>query len=252
MKKQLITVNGQNATSATWIRGGETLRLQIPEEIKTFKKLDLTLNILYEDDHLALIHKPAGILVSGNSFKTIANALQHNIQESSLHDACTPQPIHRLDYGTTGILLIGKTSSSIRSLNSKFENKTIVKTYYAVTIGKMNLKGRISTAVDTKTAQTDYEVLESVTSEKYGVLNLVKLNPKTGRRHQLRKHLSSIGHPILGDKDYGIDGLILKGKGIYLHAHALGFTHPSNEGYVCFVDSLPQKFKKLFNAAESL
>ena len=202
--------------------------------------------MLWEDDHLAVIHKPAGILVSGNRFKTIANALDQNLQKSSLPDATKPQPVHRLDYETTGVLLVGKTSSSIRALNKMFEEKAVRKTYYAITIGEMNDRGTITSAIDGKEAQTDYEVCESVTSPRFNKLNLVKLEPQTGRRHQLRKHLSGIGNPILGDKDYTPENLILKGKGIYLHAYSLQFTHPFTGKDAHVEAELPLRFTNIF------
>ncbi|WP_396591313.1 RluA family pseudouridine synthase [Allomuricauda sp. R78024] len=193
-----------------------------------------------------MIHKPAGILVSGNSFKTIAYALPQNIKPSKLSDATIPQPVHRLDYATTGVLLVGKTSSSIQALNKMFENKAVKKTYYAVTIGEMIPKGEISSKIDGKSAQSNYIITKSVPSKRFGKLNLVKLNPQTGRRHQLRKHLSSIGNPILGDKDYGIENLILKGKGLYLHAYSLKFVHPFTGEGIHMMDELPKRFKKIF------
>ena len=116
-------VNDSIATTATFISGGERISLSIPKEVSPTKKLVFQLKVFFEDDYMAVIHKPAGILVSGNSFKTIANALPQNIQPSKLPDATTPQPVHRLDYATTGILLVGKTSSSIRALNKMFEDK---------------------------------------------------------------------------------------------------------------------------------
>ncbi len=88
-----------------------------------------------------------------------------------------------------------------------------------------------------------------LTSERFAKLNLVRLNPKTGRRHQLRKHLSMIGNPILGDRDYGIENLILKGKGMYLHAYSLRFVHPFTQEEVSFIDELPKRFKKIFPSA---
>ena len=193
-----------------------------------------------------MIRKPAGILVSGNRFKTIANALAQNIKQSNLPDATTPQPVHRLDYPTTGILLVGKTRSSIRALNKMFEDNEIKKTYYAVTIGEMGLRRKIISKIDGKESQSNYTIKESVPSKKFGILNLVKLKPQTGRRHQLRKHLSSIGNPILGDKEYGIENLILNGKGLYLHAYSLKFTHPFTNKKVHIKDELPQRFKKIF------
>ena len=193
-----------------------------------------------------MIHKPAGILVSGNSFKTIVNALVQNIKASKLPDATKPQPVHRLDYATTGILLVGKTSSSIRALNKMFENKEVKKTYYAVTIGEMNAQGKITSEVDGKKSQSNYTLCESVPSVKFGILNLVHLEPQTGRRHQLREHLLHIGNPILGDKEYGIENLILNGKGLYLHAYSLNFIHPFTNKEVHLKDEFPQKFRKIF------
>lgn len=246
INKKFITVNNVIATSATLINGGECISLSIPEEVSPNKKLVFLLKVLFEDDHLAVIHKPAGILVSGNSFKTIANALAQNIQRSNLPDATKPQPVHRLDYATTGILLVGKTSSSIRALNRMFENKKVEKTYYAVTIGEMNDRGKITSEIDGKKSQTNYKLLETFSSKRFGKLNLVKLKPQTGRRHQLRKHLSSIDNPILGDKEYGIENLILSGKGLYLHAYSLNFIHPFTNKQVYLKDEFPQKFKKIF------
>lgn len=199
---------------------------------------------------MAIIHKPAGILVSGNSFKTVANALTQNISRSLLPDATTPQPVHRLDYATTGILLIGKTRSSIRALNKIFENRAVKKTYYAITIGEMNAVGPITSEIDGKKSKSNFTLCESVTSERFGKLNLVQLEPLTGRRHQLRKHLSHIGNPILGDKEYGIDNLILNGKGLYLHAYSLQFSHPFTKKEIYLKDELPKRFKKIFDHLE--
>jgi len=201
---------------------------------------------LFEDDHLAIIHKPAGILVSGNSFKTITNALSQNLKPSNLVDTTIPQPVHRLDYATTGVLLVGKTSSSIRALNKLFENRAIKKTYYAITIGNINNQGEIITEVDGKESHSNYTLCKSVTSERFSKLNLVRLEPETGRRHQLRKHLSSIGNPILGDKEYGFENLILHGKGLYLHAYSLKFTHPFTQEEIHQKSELPKNFKKIF------
>ncbi|MEM1216423.1 MAG: RluA family pseudouridine synthase [Bacteroidota bacterium] len=218
LKKNWITVNGQVASTATLIRGGERIQLTRPATTELKKKLYLDITVLYEDDYLVIIHKPAGVVVSGNTFRTVANALPQYLRPSTLTDAAQPQPVHRLDYGTTGVLLIGKTSSAIRKLNQLFEQKEIQKTYYAVTIGKMEEKGTLDGPIDGKAARSEYERCATVASARFTQLNLVKLYPQTGRRHQLRKHLARSGHPILGDKDYSQAGLVLRGKGIYLHA----------------------------------
>ena len=241
-------VNDAIATTATLINGGECISISIPKEVSPNKKLVFQLKVLFEDDYFAVIHKPAGILVSGNSFKTVANALAQNIQRSNLPDATKPQPVHRIDYATTGILLVGKTSSSIRALNKIFEDKKVEKTYYAVTIGEMKDRGEITSEIEGKKSQSNYKLIESVSSKRFGKLNLVKLKPQTGRRHQLRKHLSGIDNPILGDKEYGIDNLILGGKGLYLHAYSLDFVHPFTNKRIYFKDEIPQKFKKIFSS----
>ncbi len=248
LKKQLITVNDRIATTATFINGGEQITLSTSEETSAKKKLTFPLKVLFEDEYLAAIYKSAGILVSGNRFKTIANALAQNIKRSNLPDATAPQPVHRLDFATTGILLVGKTSSSIQSLNKLFENRAVKKTYYAVTIGEMNTQGKITTEVDGKESQSNYTLCESVLSKRFSQLNLLKLEPLTGRRHQLRKHLSSIANPILGDKEYGKEPLILNGKGLYLHAFSLKFIHPFTHQEVHLKDELPERFRKIFKA----
>lgn len=225
--------------------GGEIVQISIPE-LKDSKAFELRLNVLYEDEHLAIINKPAGISVSGNKFKTIANALAGSLKQSTRKDAVHPQPVHRLDYPTTGLLLIGKTSHSIRALNEMFESKRIEKTYFAIAIGEMNSEGLIASEIEGKKSQTQFNLIESVPSERFKHLNFLKLNPKTGRRHQIRIHLSSLGNPILGDQTYGKDGLILKGKGLYLHAGSLKFIHPFTNQIIHQESDLPAKFLKIF------
>jgi 23S rRNA pseudouridine1911/1915/1917 synthase len=246
IKKGYVTVNGNLASTAVFINGGEEIKLEIPVEKQQKKKLVFPLKVLFEDDYIAAIHKPAGILVSGNGFYTISNALEQNLRKSANEDATIPQPVHRLDYATTGVLLIGKTNKSIRLLNQMFEQKAVAKTYYAICIGHMEHNGLIDVDIDGKNALTQYTVVESVKSERFEWLNLVKLDPKTGRRHQLRKHLSSIGNPILGDKDYGKEGLILKGKGMYLHARSVEFIHPFSGEKLQIESPFSKRFLKIF------
>lgn len=244
IKKKLLLVNDQECSTGLFIHGGEKITLL--EEQKKHKPFDLNLHVLFEDEYLAVIDKPAGVSVSGNSFVTIDNALSRNLKKSNLSDAVKPRPVHRLDYPTSGALLIGKTSNSIQKLNDLFELKKVDKTYYAITIGKMNSKGEISIPVDEKEASSIYQVIQTVSSDRFDFLNLVKLSPQTGRRHQLRKHLSGIGNPILGDKEYGKQDLILKGKGLYLHAHTLKFQHPFTKQIIEITSTLPKKFQKIF------
>lgn len=246
IKKGLVLVNGKTATTALYIKGGETIELLQSKESLHKKHFNFPLEILFEDDYLAVIYKPAGILVSGNSFATIDNALVQNLQKSTLPNATRPRPVHRLDYPTSGLLLIGKTTTSITALNQLFEKKEIQKTYHAICIGKMEQNGKIDLPIDNKEAFTFFETLQTVESKRFDFLNLVKLHPKTGRKHQLRKHLFAIRNPILGDKDYFFENKILNGKGLYLHASTLTFTHPFSKEKITITKEIPKKFKKIF------
>ncbi|WGH75857.1 RluA family pseudouridine synthase [Tenacibaculum tangerinum] len=246
IKKGFVKVNGKTATTALYINEGDTIHLYESEQKNEGKQFNFPLEILFEDIYLAVIYKPAGILVSGNSFATIDNALIQNLQKSALTDATRPRPVHRLDYPTSGLLLIGKTTESIIALNQLFEKKEIQKTYYAICIGKMEKNGEIDFSIDDKNAFTSFEVIQTIKSPRFDFLNLVKLYPKTGRKHQLRKHLFAIGNPILGDKEYFLEDKILKGKGLFLHASSLSFTHPFTKEKIIITKELPKKFKKLF------
>ncbi len=247
VKKEIIFIDGILATTSKYIVGREKIELYQLTTENTFKRLKLDIEVLFEDDDLAIVYKPAGVLVSGNKFVTIANALTQNLIKSSKANAVKPQPIHRLDYPTSGVLLVGKTSTAILELSNLFKNKKITKTYFAVTVGKMNSKGNINLKIDNKEAITDYEVQESVPSNRFDFLNLVKLLPKTGRKHQLRIHLSSIKNQILGDKEHGDESLMLNGKGLYLHAYSLKFIHPFTKETVFVSKQLPKKFTKIFS-----
>ena len=246
IKKNLILIDDELATTSKYISGGEKIALLENEEIESFTRLKLDLEVSYEDDYLAIIYKPSGILVSGNKFVTIANALAQNLKKSNQIDAVKPQPVHRLDYPTSGLLLVGKTSTSIQKLSELFQKKEIQKTYFAISIGKMCSGGVINLKIDNKNASTNFEVLQSVKSERFEFLNLVELSPKTGRKHQIRKHLAKIGHQILGDKIYGIDSLKLKGNGLYLHAATISFLHPFTKEKISVSKEIPKKFLKIF------
>ena len=247
IKKGLIFVDGKQASTGLFIKGNEKIVLYEEEQHRaTNKHFDLTLEVLYEDTYLAVIYKPSGILVSGNSFATINNALPFNLKKSDRSDATYPRPIHRLDYPTSGVLVIGKTSASIIALNKLFAAKKVQKTYHAITIGTLPKNGEINEPIDSKKALTKFSVLQSVASSRFQQLNLVKLEPSTGRKHQLRKHLFSLQSPILGDKTYYLENLILKGNGLYLHASSIEFVHPFTQKIISISSKLPKKFQRIF------
>lgn len=246
IKKGLVQVNAEKGFTGTYIRGGEVLEL-FPDVRRHRPLITLTLPVLFEDDHLAVIHKPAGILVSGPKRFTVENALAHNLTRSVAMDAMAhPLPVHRLDYPTTGALLVAKTASALRALKDDFEQQRIKKEYLAVVSGFPASHGRIDALVDDKASLSEFERITFITSERYQRLNLLKLQPQTGRKHQLRQHLARIGCPIFGDLKYGKQGLISRSNGLYLHAASLEFTHPVENSTLVVDAPWPKKFIKLF------
>ncbi len=252
IKKGAISINGKLATTAHWVKPGQLLTFH---EIPLVKKrqLEMPLKVILEDDHLAVINKPAGIPVSGNQFRTIENALVYNLKPSSQKDCLSwPRPVHRLDALTCGLLLIAKTSKASVALNKQFQEKTIFKQYIAIVSGKAHEEGYLDQPIDQKQAFTAYKCLLKHRSIKNDWLSMLSVYPKTGRTHQIRIHLSQVGHPILGDKLYGIEGNIKRGKGLFLCAVALSFEHPFNGNSVNVEIDPPPKFLKTMLREESM
>lgn len=245
LSKKLVYVNGTLVNSSYVLKQGD--RIEIKENEVRRKVYELQLEVLLEEEEFAVIHKPAGIEVSGNKFKTIENALPFNLTLSRCKDALSqPQAIHRLDYPTSGLLVIGKTKRAVQVLNKQFEEKKVNKIYHAITIGKMPPKEDVTTSVDGKDSKSTFKVLETISSERFQFLNLVELSPITGRRHQLRVHMASLNTPILGDQEYGIENKILKGKGLYLQASEITFLHPTMKEKIELKIPLANKFTKIF------
>ncbi|MDB4335054.1 RluA family pseudouridine synthase [bacterium] len=248
IKSGLIYIDGKQGYTGDYITGGEVLDLYMSEEIIKRPNVDIDIEVLYEDDYLAVVNKPAGIEVSGNKRRTLENALQGNLQKSESEDALDyPEPIHRLDFPTSGVLLIGKTRLSVIALNKLFECKQVEKIYFAIAIGEMPSDGVIAEDIEGKPSETKYEVVDKVASERFEFLNLVKLLPLTGRRHQLRIHLSGMGNSILGDSVYSPEELLLKGKGLFLHAAELTFIHPQTNKQITILAKTPNKFHRILH-----
>ena len=247
IEKGLVKVNGDVSFTGRYISGGEVIELYKKEETDRAPIVKMQLEVLYEDDYIAIVNKPAGIVVSGNKKHTLVNALPYNLKKSNQKDVLPrPQPAHRLDFPTSGVLLVGKTANTLTALNDLFRDREIKKVYQTITQGKMkNLEGKLETTIKGKAAISHYKVLQEIPSPKFDQLNLVELSPETGRRHQLRIHMSELGTPILGDKTYGIEGKVMQGKGLYLHALSLSFDHPITKEKIEATTPLPAKFEKL-------
>jgi len=242
IKRGEILINSNKSEQGEWVKTGQVISL-IDLQNKPPKIFELKLEIVFEDDHLAVINKPASISVSGNKYKTIVNALPFNLKTSKSDDALKwPLPVHRLDYPTSGLLLIAKTRSAQIQLGKQFEKRQVKKVYRAIIAGDIPKKGIINQSIDGQDAVTEYKLLISEPSLKVDAVSLVQLMPLTGRTHQLRIHLSEIGHPIIGDDKYGNDLPLLKGKGLFLSAIGLEFAHPITNEKCKFQIDQPQKF----------
>jgi 23S rRNA pseudouridine1911/1915/1917 synthase len=244
ISKGLITVDGERGTTGKLIKGGEMISLLEARDKKPTIKLNI--DILYEDDHLAIVNKPAGIVVSGNQKRTLENTLPGNLSPSEQIDHLTrPLPVHRLDHSTSGLLLVAKTRSCHTALSDLFAQREIQKTYHAIVMGEIKGEGVIETKIKEKSAETHYKVIKTIASNKYNSLNLVELKPVTGRRHQLRIHMLENGTPILGDRKYFIEGKVSKASGLFLCAVGLKFTHPVTEEIIEHFIDAPNKFSKI-------
>ena len=245
-----IQVDGEPGQTGQWIEPGQRIELlDIPR--KSGRVFTLKLEVIFEDDYLAVINKPAGFPVSGNQFKTIENALPHNLTPSTLPDRLHwPTPVHRLDSLTSGLLLIGKTRQAQIEMSAQFEQNTIIKTYQAIVIGTLPEAGVIQDPVDEKPALTHFQRLKVVPSLESDTLSLVELQPKTGRTHQLRIHLARLGYPIQGDKLYAGNIRLLKGKGLFLCATGLAFKHPQSKEPLSYSIQPPNKFSLLLKRSE--
>ncbi len=239
--KKGLYINGMPAQTSDWIKEGQLIEL-VATENQLKKVFQLQLEIIFEDEHLALINKPAGFPTNGNYFKTIENALPFNLKKTSQKDALNyPTPVHRLDNPTSGILIIAKTKSAQIHLHQQFENKSIQKTYHAVVAGKISGFGLINTTINNQEALTEFKTIKQIKAIQNGHLSLVQLFPKTGRTHQLRIHLSELGYPIVGDKLYATKNIMMH-KGLFLAATKIIFTHPVSLQEKHFSTPIPNKF----------
>jgi len=276
IKQGAVKVNGKAVKPSFKLSPGDVIDLIVPEPpSKEILPEEIPLNIIYEDEDLIVLNKPAGILVHparGNTHGTLVNALAFHCDKlSSGLGEFRPGIVHRLDKNTTGVLVATKNDTAQWRIAKQFERRQVKKTYLAIVHGTPDLTAdRINAPLGMhpkirekyairpiigKEATTFYEVLES-----FRGFSFLKLTPKTGRTHQIRVHLSYIKHPIAADETYG-------GKLVYpyqlrdaepvveepainrvaLHASSLEFRHPTTGQMMCFEAPLPQDMQNLLN-----
>lgn len=251
----------------TLLKMGDQIEVILPPlEALDVLAEDIPLDIVYEDSDLLIVNKPQGMVVHpapGNYSGTLVNALMFQAERlSSINGVIRPGIVHRIDKDTSGLLMIAKNDYAHEWLAAQLKAKTTIREYIAIVNGVVgNDKGTINAplarhAIDRKKiaivgtgrhAVTHYEVIE-----RYKYHTLIKCTLETGRTHQIRVHMASIGHPILGDPIYGIKTERVKHTGQALHAKKIGFIHPSTKELVIYDSEVPEYFKILVKKCQGL
>lgn len=245
-KEDRVQVNAKSARASHIIKTGDSITLT-PAELAPLhaEPEELPLKILYQDEDVVVIDKPAGMVVhagAGHSHGTLVNALLHHFETlSSVNGDLRPGIVHRLDRETSGVLVVARTDQAHQSLSAQFQSRQVEKVYLALAHGHLKPpQGRIATPITRdparrtrmttklvrgRAALTDYQTLEA-----FGRFSYLEIRIGTGRTHQIRVHLASLHHPILGDRLYGAPASVAglpKLDRFFLHAHRLAFDSPS-------------------------
>ena len=258
IKNGNILVNGKAVKAKYSVKEGDLVTYDLPEpEVLEYEAEDIPLDIVYEDDDVAVVNKPQGMVVHpsvGHTSGTLVNALMYHIHDlSSINGVVRPGIVHRIDKDTSGLLMIAKNDRSHQALAEELKDKKSLRKYLAIVHGNIsNDRGVIEAPIGRsekdrkkqavtakgKPAVTHFKVLE-----RFGNYTLVELTLETGRTHQIRVHMAYIGHPVAGDPLYG-PRKTLKGNGQFLHAQTLGFTHPTTGESLRFSVEPPAIFQE--------
>lgn len=258
IKAGLVRVNGLAKKPRYTVVEGDIISYQLPEpEVLDIQAEDLPLELVYQDQDVAVVNKAQGMVVHpspGHPSGTLVNALLFHVKDlSGINGILRPGIVHRIDKDTSGLLMIAKNDQAHEKLAQELKEKKSLRKYLALVHGNLpsdkgvieapigrSDKDRKKQAVQAngKPALTRFTVLE-----RFGDYSLVELQLETGRTHQIRVHMAYIGHPLAGDPLYGPQKT-LKGRGQFLHAAQLGFTHPSTGDTIVFTAPLPDIFEK--------
>lgn len=257
-----IKVNGKNTKSSYKLRKDDVIDIIIPDpkEITIFAE-DIPLDIYYEDKDILIVNKPKGMVVhpaNGHYSGTLVNALMYHCKDelSGINGVMRPGIVHRIDKDTSGLLMVAKSNVAHISLAKQLAEHTITRKYNAVVLNNIkedegtvnkpigrNPQDRKKMAVNEKNGKnaiTHYKVLE-----RFGKYTFIEAKLETGRTHQIRVHLSYIGHPLVGDLVYGVKKQPFGIEGQALHARVIGFIHPTTGQYMEFEAPLPEYYEKL-------
>jgi len=264
IKDNLIKLNDQKCKASSKVKTGDILLIDMPAPVSLdVEAEDIPLDIVYEDEDFLIVNKPKGMVVhpaAGHYQGTLVNAVMSHCGDelSSINGVMRPGIVHRIDKNTTGLLVVCKNDKAHKSLADQLKVHSINRKYVAIVCGNIkedsgtvdaplgrSKKDRKKQAIDEingRDAVTHYRVLE-----RFGDYTLVECILETGRTHQIRVHMASIGHPVLGDDVYGPKKCPFKLEGQCLHAKVLGFIHPSTGEYVEFDSDYPEYMKKLLD-----
>ena len=254
-----VLVNGNPAKPNYKLKPGDIIELAVPEPIELeIKAENIPLDIVYEDNDMLVVNKPQGMVVhpaAGNYTGTLVNALLYHCGDSlsGINGEKRPGIVHRIDKDTSGLLLVAKNDNAHQKLSSQIKEHSLTRAYKALVHGNIKQdSGRIDAPIGRhpsdrkKMTITDKNSREAVTNfrvlERYGRYTFVECILETGRTHQIRVHMSKNGHPIVGDKTYGVKKEEFNLAGQLLHAYKVGFIHPVSGEYMEFVSELPDYY----------
>ncbi len=262
-----VLLGGKNISKNTKLKNGNILVVNLPDPAPLdVVAQDIPLEIIYEDKHLLVVNKPKGMVVhpaAGNSDGTLVNALLYHCKGtlSGINGVLRPGIVHRIDKDTSGLLIVAKSDEAHLGLAEQIKEHSFTREYEAVVYGSFKAKnGTINAPIgrhQTKRKQmavTDYNSKFAVTHytvlAEYNGFSYVRLKLETGRTHQIRVHMSYIGHAVAGDKVYGPKKVITKLGGQCLHAKKIGFVHPITKQYLEFESELPEYFKEFLKECQ--
>lgn len=253
-----VTVNGSLTKPKYPVQPGDEIVITIPDPVALdLEPENIPLDIVYEDDDVIVVNKPAGMVVHpspGHPDHTLVNALLYHSPLSTINGTYRPGIVHRIDKDTSGLLMVAKNDNAHRSLAAQLKNKTNLREYIALVHGVIKQdegtidaplgrspkdRKRQAIVADGRHAVTHFKVLE-----RYLNYTLISCWLETGRTHQIRVHMKSIGHPLAGDPLYGPRKTI-NGSGQFLHAKKLGFKHPVTGKQLVFEAPLPDDFERV-------
>ncbi|RQD72956.1 MAG: RluA family pseudouridine synthase [Candidatus Syntrophonatronum acetioxidans] len=263
IKEGMVRVKGEMVKSNYRVKGGDVVEVELPPLSKIeVEPQDIPLDILYEDNDVVVINKPPGMVVhpaAGHYSGTLVNALLFHCKNlSGVGGKLRPGIVHRLDKDTSGVLIAAKNDHAHNFLSRQLKERTMKREYLALVHGRIEEnRGIIDAPLGRhprdrkKMAVTEGRARKAVTHfdvlERFRGITFLKLKLETGRTHQIRVHLSYIGHPVLGDSQYGKRKQPFNLSGYALHAQTLGFIHPTQEEYMEFSAPLPEEFKEILN-----